>query len=75
MTMKTMNTKIPSLTMAVLGVTLLAGCDKHSQTDSSGPANAASSQPAAGASVSNNLAASPVIPGTTNTNIPATTNQ
>ena len=75
MTMKTMHTKILSLTMMVLTMTLLAGCEKHSQTDSSGPANAASSQPAAGASASNNLVAQPVIPGTTNTNIPATTNQ
>ena len=73
--MKAMSTKIMSLTMLVLTMTLLAGCEKHSQADSSGPANAASGQSAAGATASNNLVAQPVIPGTTNTNIPATTNQ
>ena len=70
-----MNTKIRFLSMMVLTMTLLAGCEKHSQTDSSGPANAAIGQSAADASASNNLVAQPVIPGTTNTNIPATTNQ
>ena len=75
MTMKTMNTKILSLSMMVLTMTLLAGCEKHSQTDSSGPANAAGGQPAAGASASNNMIAQPVSPGTTNTNTPTGTNQ
>jgi outer membrane PBP1 activator LpoA protein len=75
MTMKTMSTKILSLTMMVLAATVLAGCGNHSQTDSSGPANATSGQPAAAAAVSNNSVAQPVIPGTTNTNIQATTNQ
>jgi len=75
MTMKTMNTKILSLTMMVLTMTLLAGCEKHTQTDSSGPANAASGQSAAGAVASSNLPAQPMIPGATNTNVPAGTNQ
>ena len=73
--MKAMNTKILSLTMLVLAVTVLIGCGNHSQKDSSGLANAASGQPAAGASASSNSAVAPVIPGAANTNIPATTNQ
>jgi hypothetical protein len=73
--MKVMNTKILSLTMLVLALTVLVGCGNHSQTDSSGPANAAGGQPASGVSASSNSAVAPVIPGAANTNIPATTNQ